>query len=131
MEPTSFWVNPFGVAWPLLKASDLILVNKDGKVVDGGPVRLLNAAGTFPSLNSTPNFNLLYTDLTSSSSIHDPPRSAHSPPRNKLCRTLSLHLWSLLLHTRAEPRHHNARFLRLPQRYRFVLLLPGYRARRR
>ncbi|TAQ91425.1 hypothetical protein B7494_g136 [Chlorociboria aeruginascens] len=44
VEPTSFWVNPFGVAWPLLKASDLILVNKDGKVVEGGPVRLLNTA---------------------------------------------------------------------------------------
>ncbi len=45
MEPTSFWVNPFGVAWPLLKSSDLIRVDKDGQVVDGGPVRLLNAAG--------------------------------------------------------------------------------------
>jgi len=44
VEPTSFWVNPFGVAWPLLKASDLILVNDEGKVVDGGPCRLLNAA---------------------------------------------------------------------------------------
>lgn len=45
MEPTSFWVNPFGVAWPLLKASDLILVNAEGEVVEGGPVRLLNTAG--------------------------------------------------------------------------------------
>lgn len=44
VEPTSFWVNPFGVAWPLLKASDLILVNKEGKVVEGGQVRLLNTA---------------------------------------------------------------------------------------
>ncbi|RQM07808.1 hypothetical protein DH86_00000682 [Scytalidium sp. 3C] len=44
VEPTSFWVNPFGVAWPTLKASDLIRVDKDGKVVDGGPVRLLNVA---------------------------------------------------------------------------------------
>lgn len=44
VEPTSFWVNPFGVAWPLLKASDLILVNHEGKVVEGGPVRLLNTA---------------------------------------------------------------------------------------
>jgi len=44
VEPTSFWVNPFGVAWPLLKASDLILVNAEGKVVDGGEVRLLNTA---------------------------------------------------------------------------------------
>jgi hypothetical protein len=39
-------VNPFGVAWDGLTASDLILVNKDGKVVDGGAFgRLLNAAG--------------------------------------------------------------------------------------
>jgi len=44
LNRTSFWVNPFGVAWPLLKASDLILVNAEGKVVDGGPVRLLNRA---------------------------------------------------------------------------------------
>lgn len=44
VEPTSFWVNPFGVAWPLLKASDLILVDHEGTVVDGGPVRLLNTA---------------------------------------------------------------------------------------
>jgi len=44
VEPTSFWVNPFGVAWPLLKASDLIRVSKDGVVVEGGPVRLLNSA---------------------------------------------------------------------------------------
>ncbi|RVD89338.1 uncharacterized protein DFL_000351 [Arthrobotrys flagrans] len=44
VDPTSFWVNPFGVAWPTLTAEDLILVNKEGKVVDGGKVRLLNAA---------------------------------------------------------------------------------------
>ncbi|KAH8597122.1 class II aldolase/adducin N-terminal [Bisporella sp. PMI_857] len=44
VDPTSFWVNPFGVAWPYLKASDLILVNAEGKVVDGGPVRMLNVA---------------------------------------------------------------------------------------
>jgi len=44
VEPTSFWVNPFGVDWPLIKASDLIRVDEDGKVVDGGPVRLLNTA---------------------------------------------------------------------------------------
>ncbi|KAH7012920.1 class II aldolase and Adducin domain-containing protein [Ilyonectria destructans] len=44
VEPTSFWVNPFGVAWPLLKASDLIRVDSEGKIVDGGPVKLLNTA---------------------------------------------------------------------------------------
>jgi len=44
VEPTSFWVNPFGQTWSLLKASDLIRVDETGKVVDGGPVRLLNTA---------------------------------------------------------------------------------------
>jgi len=42
VEPNSFWVNPFGVPWRRLKASDLIRVNHEGVVVDGGPVRLLN-----------------------------------------------------------------------------------------
>jgi ribulose-5-phosphate 4-epimerase/fuculose-1-phosphate aldolase len=37
-------VNPFGVAFSLIKASDLILVNAEGTVIDGGEVRLLNTA---------------------------------------------------------------------------------------
>ncbi|KAI8956274.1 class II aldolase and Adducin domain-containing protein [Xylaria longipes] len=44
IDPTTFWVNPFGVAWPLLRASDLIRVDHNGQIVDGGPVRLLNVA---------------------------------------------------------------------------------------
>lgn len=31
----SFWVNPFGMHFSLIKASDLIRVNHDGKVVEG------------------------------------------------------------------------------------------------
>jgi ribulose-5-phosphate 4-epimerase/fuculose-1-phosphate aldolase len=44
VQPDHFWVNPFGVAFSLIKSSDLILVNAEGKVVDGGEVRLLNTA---------------------------------------------------------------------------------------
>ncbi|KAI9674222.1 MAG: hypothetical protein M1817_002040 [Caeruleum heppii] len=44
VDPTTFWVNPFGVAFSLIKASDLIQVDHKGKVIDGGPVRLLNSA---------------------------------------------------------------------------------------
>ncbi|KAF2130420.1 arad-like aldolase/epimerase [Dothidotthia symphoricarpi CBS 119687] len=44
VDPTTFWVNPFGVAFSLIKSSDLILVNHDGEVIDGGEVRLLNSA---------------------------------------------------------------------------------------
>ncbi|KAL4864423.1 hypothetical protein BDV12DRAFT_11552 [Aspergillus spectabilis] len=44
VDPTTFWVNPFGVAFSLIKASDLIQVDHSGKVIDGGECRLLNAA---------------------------------------------------------------------------------------
>jgi len=44
VDPSTFWVNPFGVAFSLIKASDLILVNEEGEIIDGGPVRLLNSA---------------------------------------------------------------------------------------
>ncbi|KAF2704397.1 class II aldolase/adducin domain-containing protein [Pleomassaria siparia CBS 279.74] len=44
VDPTTFWVNPFGVAFSLIKASDLILVSEEGEVIDGGPCRLLNSA---------------------------------------------------------------------------------------
>jgi ribulose-5-phosphate 4-epimerase/fuculose-1-phosphate aldolase len=44
VDPTTFWVNPFGVAFSLIKSSDLILVNEEGEVIDGGECRLLNTA---------------------------------------------------------------------------------------
>ncbi|KAL4885725.1 class II aldolase/adducin N-terminal [Aspergillus karnatakaensis] len=44
VDPSCFWVNPFGQAFSQIKASDLILVDHSGKVIDGGECRLLNAA---------------------------------------------------------------------------------------
>lgn len=44
VDPSTFWVNPFGVAFSQIKASDLIQVDHDGQVIAGGPCRLLNAA---------------------------------------------------------------------------------------
>ena len=44
VDPSTFWVNPFGVAFSLIKRSDLIQVDHKGKVIAGGPCRLLNAA---------------------------------------------------------------------------------------
>jgi len=44
VDPETFWVNPFGVAFSLMKASDLILVDAKGDVIDGGECRLLNTA---------------------------------------------------------------------------------------
>ncbi|KAI8627129.1 class II aldolase and Adducin domain-containing protein [Xylariaceae sp. FL1651] len=45
VEPKTFWVNPFGVAWTMLRASDLIRVDYNGEIIDSGPVCLLNKAG--------------------------------------------------------------------------------------
>lgn len=45
MDPSSFWVNPLGLHFSLIKASDLIRVSHDGDILEGGPrVRLLNRA---------------------------------------------------------------------------------------
>jgi len=44
VDPHTFWVNPFGLAFSQIKRSDLILVDHDGKVIDGGENRLLNTA---------------------------------------------------------------------------------------
>lgn len=41
-RPDHFWVNPFGMHFSLIKASDLILVNHEGDVVEGE--RLVNRA---------------------------------------------------------------------------------------
>ncbi|KAF2233084.1 class II aldolase/adducin domain-containing protein [Viridothelium virens] len=44
VERDTFWVNPFGVAFSLIKSSDLIRVDEEGKIVDHGPVKRLNTA---------------------------------------------------------------------------------------
>ncbi|KAJ5171939.1 Decarboxylase NovR [Penicillium capsulatum] len=44
VDPSTFWVNPFGTAFSLIKSSDLIQVDHHGTVIDGGPNRMLNAA---------------------------------------------------------------------------------------
>ena len=41
----SFWTNPLGVHFGLLKASDMILLNLDGSVAGGNTSRPANAAG--------------------------------------------------------------------------------------
>lgn len=42
VDPTSFWVNPFGMHFSLIKDEDLIRVDHAGNVVDGGKNRRLN-----------------------------------------------------------------------------------------
>jgi len=44
INPDAFWVNPFGLHFALIKASDLILVDESGKVLEGGANRRLNLA---------------------------------------------------------------------------------------
>ncbi|KAJ4359926.1 uncharacterized protein N0V89_000485 [Didymosphaeria variabile] len=43
--PHTFWTNPLGRHFGLLKASDMVLVDYDGKVVGGNQSRPANAAG--------------------------------------------------------------------------------------
>lgn len=67
VEPDTFWVNPFGTAFSLIKASDLIRVSEEGKVIEGGENRLLNAAAfaivRVPFIDKLdPNSCMKYTD---------------------------------------------------------------------
>ncbi|PWW77822.1 arad-like aldolase/epimerase [Tuber magnatum] len=45
INPQAFWFNPFGLHFSLIKASDLLLVDGSGKVIDGGANRYINVAG--------------------------------------------------------------------------------------
>ncbi|KAF2641315.1 class II aldolase/adducin domain protein [Massarina eburnea CBS 473.64] len=42
VDPTSFWVNPFGLHFSLIEDGDLMRVDNEGKVVDGGKNRRLD-----------------------------------------------------------------------------------------
>ncbi|KAJ5676153.1 Decarboxylase NovR [Penicillium macrosclerotiorum] len=44
VDPTTFWVNPFGTAFSHITKSDLIQVDHQGNVIAGGSNRNLNAA---------------------------------------------------------------------------------------
>jgi ribulose-5-phosphate 4-epimerase/fuculose-1-phosphate aldolase len=44
VNPSHFWVNPMGTSFRLMRRSDLLLINEDGKVIDGGENRMLNVA---------------------------------------------------------------------------------------
>jgi len=44
VDQDSFWVNPFGVAFSLIKKSDLIRVSETGEIIEGGETKLLNTA---------------------------------------------------------------------------------------
>lgn len=41
-EPDTFWVNPFGMHFSMIRSSDLVRVNEAGRVVEGG--RMVNGA---------------------------------------------------------------------------------------
>lgn len=48
LNPHAFWVNPYGVAFGQMTASDLLLIDHDGNVLEGGRPgdgQLFNAAG--------------------------------------------------------------------------------------
>jgi ribulose-5-phosphate 4-epimerase/fuculose-1-phosphate aldolase len=44
VDPNTFWINPLGVHYALLKASDMVHVDEDGNVI-GGSRKAVNAAG--------------------------------------------------------------------------------------
>lgn len=44
VDPDTFWVNPLGVPFALIKRSDLVQTDHEGNIIAGGPVRVINKA---------------------------------------------------------------------------------------
>jgi len=44
IEPTTMWVNPFGVSFNKIRRSDLVRIDHTGNVLEGGQVKLVNRA---------------------------------------------------------------------------------------
>jgi ribulose-5-phosphate 4-epimerase/fuculose-1-phosphate aldolase len=44
VDPSTFWINPLGVHFGLLRASDMVHVDENGKII-GGSRKAINAAG--------------------------------------------------------------------------------------
>ncbi|KAJ5723264.1 class II aldolase/adducin N-terminal [Penicillium malachiteum] len=44
IDPSTFWINPMGKHFGMLKASDMVHINEDGQVIGGNKVAI-NAAG--------------------------------------------------------------------------------------
>src|SRR5579862_8627055 len=45
IKPDHFWINPFFKSFKHMKVSDLVLVNEEGEVCEGGNMHAINAAG--------------------------------------------------------------------------------------
>lgn len=45
VEPNTFWINPLGIHFSLLKASDMVRVDEEGNLVGGNTSAPINAAG--------------------------------------------------------------------------------------
>ncbi|KAL9001133.1 MAG: hypothetical protein Q9169_000316 [Polycauliona sp. 2 TL-2023] len=69
VQPDTFWVNPFGVAFSLIKKSDLIQVDHDGNVIDGGEIRLLNTAAFM--IHGAIHKNRQLTELTQDLALYE------------------------------------------------------------
>ncbi|KAK4539695.1 hypothetical protein LTR36_010458 [Oleoguttula mirabilis] len=45
VEPNTMWINPFGTSFSSMRRSDLVRVDYEGNVLEGGKHRLINRAG--------------------------------------------------------------------------------------
>ncbi|GMM27710.1 hypothetical protein DAMA08_004260 [Martiniozyma asiatica (nom. inval.)] len=45
VDPTTFWINPLGIHFSLLKATDMVRVDEEGNLVGGNTTAPINAAG--------------------------------------------------------------------------------------
>lgn len=59
IEPTTMWVNPFGVSFNKMRRSDLVRIDHTGNVLEGGQVRLVNRAAIMIHVASKANQTMI------------------------------------------------------------------------
>ena len=45
VDPSTFWINPLGKHFKLMKATDMVHIDEDGNILSDGPKSAINAAG--------------------------------------------------------------------------------------
>lgn len=104
VDPTSFWVNPFGTHFSTIRDEDLVRVDHDGKVVEGGKNKRLNYGECILE-------QLVGLNADRSSCVRDPRGDPQSTPGRSLRCTLSHLVWPRDVCYRTNARHAHTRLL--------------------
>ena len=104
VEPHTLWLNPFGHSFSTIRRSDLVRVDYEGNVLQGGKYRLINRAAIMIHVAGMTSWK-----RSISCTRANFPTSPQSKARCHLRRSRALHVWAFIFcsgqrSTNLEPR---------------------------